>query len=24
VTEMKSIKYPFVTQGLIGQPGIEF
>jgi cob(I)alamin adenosyltransferase len=24
VTEMKSIKHPFETQGLLGQPGIEF
>lgn len=24
VTEMKAIKHPFETQGLIGQPGIEF
>jgi cob(I)alamin adenosyltransferase len=24
VTEMKSIKHPFETQGVLGQPGIEF
>jgi cob(I)alamin adenosyltransferase len=24
VTEMKSIKHPFETQGLLGQPGIDF
>lgn len=24
VTEMKSIKHPFETQGILGQPGIEF